>query len=70
MAEAKAFFQEENAAFFRDFAKTDNIYAGIVQSGEAIDLRQVAFEATDVIDILSGVLVHLDRRLAKLEQDH
>ncbi|MDE4099381.1 hypothetical protein [Phaeobacter gallaeciensis] len=65
--EVSAFFQAENEAFFRDFAHSENIYWNAWNEEDFIDLRQVTFDATSVIDILSGLLVRLDQRLAKLE---
>lgn len=65
--EVNAFFQAENAAFFQDFAQSENIYRNTWDEADFIDLRQVTFDATSVINIMAGLMVALDRRLAKLE---
>ncbi|MEP0156705.1 hypothetical protein [Pseudophaeobacter sp.] len=65
--EVSTFFRTENEAFFRDFAQSENIYLNAWTDDDFIDLRKVTFDATSVIDILSGLLVNLDQRLAKLE---
>lgn len=66
--EVSEFFHAENVGFFRDFSQSENIYLNAWNEENFIDLHQVKFDATSVIDILSGLLVNLDRRLAKLEQ--
>nr|WP_011116740.1 hypothetical protein [Ruegeria sp. PR1b]AAN05134.1 RB113 [Ruegeria sp. PR1b] len=67
-AEIRAFFQAENDAYFKTFAQCDNIYAKLSETEDAIDLRAVSFDATSVVEILSGLLSRMDRRLARLEE--
>ncbi|MGB1035506.1 MAG: hypothetical protein ACPGVS_10825, partial [Primorskyibacter sp.] len=66
VAKIRAFFDAENAAFFDTFAKCENIYQKAGDT-EFINPREVTFEATEVMDMLLGLLVAMDRRLAKLE---
>jgi hypothetical protein len=66
-AKISTFFQADNEAFFRDFANCENLYENTWEVAEFIDLREVEFDATSVVEILSGLLVNLDRRLALLE---
>ncbi len=63
----RASFEDGNERFFEEFVGSENMYC-TVEDVEFTDLRQVQFDATSVIDILSGILVRLDRRLMKLEQ--
>lgn len=65
--EVSEFFRTENEHFFRDFTRSENIYLNNWSEKDFIDLREVQFDATSVVDILSGLLVSLDKRLAKLE---
>lgn len=67
-AEVTAFFREENEKFFREIAKSENIYQAAQQNDEFVDLSKITFEANDVIDIVTGILVDMDNRLSKLEE--
>lgn len=65
--EVKAYFREDNRLFFERFVGGENLYESAGETSDFIDLREISFDATDVIDITSGILVDLDLRLAKLE---
>ena len=58
----------ENEAFFASFAKCENIYRDRVEVDDFIDLRTMTFGATSVIDVVLGLLVKMDHRIAKLER--
>ncbi|MDE4306140.1 hypothetical protein PXK30_21070 [Phaeobacter gallaeciensis] len=60
-------FAKSNERFFQTFVGTENTYTNSWSAEDFIDLRQVSFSATDVIDILAGLLANMDRRLARLE---
>ena len=65
--EVREFFSEDNKKFFSELAKSENIYEGVGVQEEFCDLRQVTFDASDIVHILSGILVSIDKRLAALE---
>jgi hypothetical protein len=67
MARIRDFYKAENAGFFANFAKSDNIYEEHSNLTEFLDLREITFDAQDVMDILLGILVKMDHRLAALE---
>ncbi len=66
-SEVVEFFREENEKFFKHIAKSENIYKTSGQNEEFVDLRDVTFEANDVVDIVTGILVDMDNRLSRLE---
>jgi hypothetical protein len=65
--EINSFFKAQNEAFFQNFSQSENIYQNIWSPEQFINLREVTFDATNVVEILTGLLVSMDRRLAKLE---
>jgi hypothetical protein len=65
--EVRSHFREDNQKFFEQIVKDDNIYDADIASETYVDLRAVTFDAADVVDILSGILVDIDKRLALLE---
>lgn len=68
MREVEAFFKVENAQFFEHIAKGENIYLKPEQANDFVDLKQISFEATDVFDVMGGMMVSLDNRIAALEE--
>lgn len=62
------FFKEENEQFFQHISKSENIYKKSWDKNNFIDLRKVEFDAASVIDILTGLMVNMDRRVGKLEK--
>ncbi|SHF98046.1 hypothetical protein SAMN05444339_1333 [Loktanella atrilutea] len=64
----KTLFHKENEDFFINFAKCNNIYDNEVDNSSYINLRDVTFDATVMVDVFAGVLSRLDKRLEKLEQ--
>jgi hypothetical protein len=66
-AEVRDFFRSENEAFFRDFMDTDNQYDSMMADENYTDLREIEFSSEDVMNIVTGIMSDMDRRLALVE---
>lgn len=66
--EIRTYFRQDNQRFFEEIARQENIYDSSVSDEDYVDLRQVQIETTELVDIVGGILVHLDNRIARLEQ--
>jgi len=58
-------FSVQNKMFCQEF--TDNDAFPELESSKYVDLKELIFTNEEVMDILSGLLVRYDKRIAKLE---
>lgn len=65
--DVRAFFAEENEAFFKQYLGSENLYTADASDQAFIDLSTMSFSATEVLMILSGLMIEMDRRIAELE---
>ncbi|MBK1720875.1 hypothetical protein [Thiocystis violacea] len=63
--EILAYFSEQNALFATCYANGEAFPA--YEEAGYVDLRHLSFDANDLVSIITGFLVHFDRRLGQLE---
>ncbi|WP_281826299.1 hypothetical protein [Jannaschia rubra] len=66
--EIRAFFKDDNQKLFAEFIRDENLYDSLRDDDVYVDLAALAFSARDVVDVFSGMLVDIDKRVSRLEQ--
>lgn len=67
LAEVTEHFRENNSLFFSEYCGGKSF--PIAPAAPYVDLEATTFTAEDVLDIVAGMLVRLDRRLSRLEAE-
>ncbi len=67
VARIREHYAAENEAFFTNFFQSENIYGTHESAANFVDLRDLSFEAEDVMKIILGLMVKMDHRLSALE---
>ncbi|WP_321342007.1 hypothetical protein [Breoghania sp.] len=62
-----SYFSESNKLLFEEFIHSENIYNSFDDSAPYIDLSVLNLDANEIFDILSSVMVEIDKRVARLE---
>jgi len=59
-------FREQNDLFFKSYCSDDSFDMGVNE--KYVDLSNIKYSATEVMDIISGFLVRFDKRINRLEE--
>lgn len=66
--EINDYFAEQNEKFFKTFLPNESFDNDL--KGEYVDLASLNFSASEMLDIISGLIVGIDKRISKLENEN